>query len=235
MRQVRVFLPLLFLAGCATAPFFDTAAQAGSPPTISQPPVDQEVQRLATVTFTVRASGDGPLTFQWYRNAEPWPEWNQRTLVLPRVTENNIGTYTVTVSNAAGTTTSAGARLMLVGSPRPPTPPPPPPPTLAARPAPAAPAAPPPAARGGGASAPSSVPTEYVREGEPLRFAVTAEGAPPLHYMWYQNGRVIPGATTERLEIKAVRAEHAGSYACVVWNAGGERASLPIQVVVRER
>jgi hypothetical protein len=238
MRPARLSVLLVFLAGCAGVPLFDPVAQAGSPPTITQQPVDQEVPRLGTVTFAVKASGDGPLTYQWYRNSEPWPEWSKRTLVLPRVTENNIGTYTVTVTNAAGTTTSAGARLMLVGSPRPPTPPPPPPPTLTARPAPVAPAAPaasPPSARGGGTSAPSSVPTEYVRVGEPLRFVVTAEGAPPLHYIWYQDGRVIKGATTERLEIKAVRADQAGSYACIVWNSGGERASLPIQVVVRER
>jgi len=228
---------LLFLAGCAGAPFSDPAAQAGTPPTISQPPVDQAVQRLATVTFTVRASGDGPLTYQWFRNAEPWPEWNKRTLVLPRVTENNIGTYTVTVANAAGTTTSAGARLMLVGSPPPPLPPPPPPPRLTARPAPApvsAPA-PQPAPRGGGASAPSSVPTEYVNPGQTLRLVVSAEGMRPFNYRWFQNGKIIAGATSEFMEIKAVHADHAGSYACVVWNSGGERASLPIQVVVRER
>ena len=235
MRPARLSVLLVFLAGCAGVPLFDPVAQAGSPPTITQQPVDQEVPRLGTVTFAVKASGDGPLTYQWYRNSEPWPEWDKRSLVLTRVTENNIGTYTVTVTNAAGTTTSAGARLMLVGSPPPPLPPPPPPPTLTARPAPSAPAAPPPAARGGGASAPSSVPTEYVREGEALQFVVTAEGAPPLHYIWFQDGRVIKGATTERLEIKAVRADHAGSYACIVWNSGGERASLPIQVVVRER
>lgn len=228
---------LVILAGCAGAPFSETAAQAGAPPTISQQPVDQVVPRLGTVTFSVRASGAGPLTYQWYRNSEPWPEWSKRTLVLPRVTENNIGTYTVTVTNSAGTVTSAGARLMLVGSPPPPLPPPPPPPKLTARPAPAPVPAPAtqPARRGGGASAPSSVPTEYVREGEPLRFMVSAEGEPPLNYIWFQDGRVIKGATTERLEIKAVRAEHAGSYACIVWNSGGERASLPIQVVVRER
>jgi hypothetical protein len=232
MRHARFILPLLILAGCVQAPFSDPSAGAGEPPAIMQQPADQVVRRLGSATFTVRASGAGPLTYRWYRNDEPWPEWNQRSLTLVRVTENNVGVYTVTISNAAGSVTSSDAYLTLEGSPPPKRRPAVQRPAPAPRPA----AAPPPPASppGRAGTTPSSpVATEYAAVGRPLKLVATADGAGPFTYQWFRDGRPIPGATGEVFELKEVSATDAGSYACVVRNSAGETASLPIQIVVR--
>lgn len=235
MRQARSTLPLLILAGCVQAPFSDPSARSGEPPAITQQPADQVVRRLDSATFSVRASGAGPFTYQWYRNDEPWPEWNQRSLTLVRVTENNVGVYTVTIANAAGSVTSNDAYLSLEGSPPPKRRPAVQRPASAPAPRPAAaPPPPPPPPQGRAVVTPSSpVATEYAAVGRPLKLVATADGARPFTYQWFRDGRPIPGATGEVFELKEVSAADAGSYACVVRNSAGETASLPLQIVVR--
>lgn len=199
-------------------------ARAAEPPVITRPPADVVGKRLGEVTFKVTAKGTPPLQYRWFRNgSSTWPTWNRSSLTLVGLTENDLGTYTVTVTNAAGSVTSEPARLTLSGEPPPAAAP------AASRPA-AAPAIPP---RSGGQAAMLTV--ERARAGESFRLEATAEGKAPFRYQWLKDARPIPGATQARFEIAAVSAADAGLYVCMVSNAAGATPSLPILLEVRPR
>src|SRR5205814_4229965 len=82
------------------------------PPAISSQPTNQTVAAGADVNFTVTATGDQPLMFQWYFN---------RTNIINGATATNYtvfnaqaansGTYSVVITNSLGSTTSAVATL----------------------------------------------------------------------------------------------------------------------------
>ena len=65
--------------------------------------------------FSVQARGGTPLNYQWYFNATT--RLNQSTgsvLILPAVTTNQAGLYSVVVSNTSGSVTSAPAQLTVI-------------------------------------------------------------------------------------------------------------------------
>jgi len=66
-----------------------------------------------TVTFSVTATGTGPLTYQWMQNASSLASATNAVLTLNNVTTAQGGTYYVTVSNSAGSTNSATANLVV--------------------------------------------------------------------------------------------------------------------------
>jgi len=85
---------------------------AATPPTISSQPQDQSVFTSQNATFTVVASGTGPLSYQWY--------YNDTTLITnatgPSLTITNAqltdaGGYSVLVTNAFGSAQSGDANL----------------------------------------------------------------------------------------------------------------------------
>jgi len=80
-------------------------------PTITVQPVSQTVDPAADVTFTVAATGDAPLTYQWSKGGVALVGETGTSLVLTGVQNTNEGAYTVTVTNAFGTATSVGATL----------------------------------------------------------------------------------------------------------------------------
>jgi hypothetical protein len=213
MRAAWLSLFVLLLAACAQAPRAGGAAAGGEPPLITRHPVDQVAPRLGTATFNVGVTGPGPLTYQWFRDGKPAPLGNAAAVTLRSVTENDVGTYAVTISNAAGSITSLGARLTLAGAP-------PAPAGSGARSVPAA----PPVVEAG---------TEYFERGKPLRLAVFSEGTPPFTYQWHKDGRPIPGATRGVYTRPRAEPADAGTYVCVVTNKLGVSTSPPITVVVR--
>jgi hypothetical protein len=82
-------------------------------PVITNQPANQTVLAGATAQFTVGASSQFPLSYQWYfnqTNPAPSPA-TLATLVLPNVTVNAAGSYTVVVTNAYGSATSSVATL----------------------------------------------------------------------------------------------------------------------------
>ena len=79
-------------------------------PTITTQPVSQTVTVGQTATFTVVAGGTGPLTYVWKRGTTV-VGGNSATLSLSNVQTADAGSYTCTVSNSAGTVTSAAATL----------------------------------------------------------------------------------------------------------------------------
>jgi hypothetical protein len=80
-------------------------------PVITTQPQDITVARDSNAVFTVRATGGGPLTYQWRYNGVPMAGTTSSNLVLLNVQGRMEGVYSVTVSTALGVTTSRNALL----------------------------------------------------------------------------------------------------------------------------
>jgi autotransporter-associated beta strand protein/YVTN family beta-propeller protein len=88
-----------------------TATVAGETPVITSQPLSTTLASGGTVSFSVVATGPGPLTYQWRFNGTNLPGATSSTLFLPSVTMANQGVYTVLVMNGAGAAVSSGAVL----------------------------------------------------------------------------------------------------------------------------
>jgi len=80
-------------------------------PIILTQPQSQTVTTASNVFFSVSAGGTDPLFFQWKFNGIDIPSATTRALAVINVQEANQGSYSVTVSNAFGTTNSSPALL----------------------------------------------------------------------------------------------------------------------------
>ena len=103
-----------------TAPSLVVTFTAAAPPTapeITSQPQDQTVFAGETATFSVAASGTAPLNYQWSLSQATLPGATNATLVLANVAATNAGSYTVSISNAAGAKVSAPATLTLAPAP----------------------------------------------------------------------------------------------------------------------
>jgi hypothetical protein len=70
------------------------------PVVITQQPMGRSVAPGASVSFVAKATGTGPLNYQWQRNGEPVAGANSAELTLPRVSALDSGDYRLLVSNA---------------------------------------------------------------------------------------------------------------------------------------
>ena len=86
-------------------------------PALSTQPAAEAVSAGSPVTFSVTASGIG-LSFQWNLNGNPIAYATGTTLSIAASGLPNVGSYTVTVSNSAGSVTSTPAQLSLTGPPQ---------------------------------------------------------------------------------------------------------------------
>ena len=80
-------------------------------PTITGQPQSQTVNAGANVTFGVSATGDAPLSYQWRKDGVMIAGANSTILTFASVNSSNAGSYTVVVSNSAGSVTSNPATL----------------------------------------------------------------------------------------------------------------------------
>ncbi len=85
-------------------------------PSITAPPFSQTVVAGDSASFVVRATGSAPFTYQWLRNGVAVPDATSATLTLSNVTLAQAGSYSVAVTNAAGTTLSSVATLTVVAA-----------------------------------------------------------------------------------------------------------------------
>ncbi len=88
----------------------DAPAAAPVAPTISTAPVAQSASAGTSATFTVTAAGGG-LSYQWLFNGTAIPGATAASYTLVTVAAANAGSYSVRVTNSAGSVTSTGAVL----------------------------------------------------------------------------------------------------------------------------
>ncbi len=67
---------------------------------------------------------------------------------------------------------------------------------------------------------------QTVAVGRSATFQVTAQGAPAPSYQWYFDGALLPGATTNTLNLANVQPTQAGTYLVVVTNASGSASAV---------
>ncbi|MEM5767634.1 MAG: immunoglobulin domain-containing protein, partial [Bacillota bacterium] len=75
-------------------------APFGIAPTISAQPSHQTVTAGQTATFTVAATGDAPLSYQWKKDGTDIPGATASTLTITDAQASDAGSYTCYVSNA---------------------------------------------------------------------------------------------------------------------------------------
>ncbi len=88
------------------------AATGTSAPQISVPPASRTVTAGQTATFSVTATGTGPLSYQWQKNGSSIGGATSPSYTTPATTTaDNGSTFRVVVSNSAGSATSNAATL----------------------------------------------------------------------------------------------------------------------------
>lgn len=166
-------------------------------PTITvQPSASESLEVGDTLTLTVTATGDSPLSYQWRVGGVNIPGETSPTLQIVNVQESDAGTYSVVVTNPAGSATSNNS-VVSVSVPTPVAP------TITVQPQ---------------ASVSLTV-------GDTLNLSVTATGTAPLSYQWKVGGVDITGETASSLEIPNVQEADAGTYTVAVTNSAGTATS----------
>ncbi|MFN8011955.1 MAG: M4 family metallopeptidase [Holophagaceae bacterium] len=100
------------------------AAWSGSAtaPSITSQPSSVTVTAPATATFSVTASGTAPLAYQWRKNGTAISGATSASYTTPATSSaDNGATFSVVVSNSAGSVTSSNAVLTVNSSPTAPT------------------------------------------------------------------------------------------------------------------
>ena len=91
-----------------------------TPPVITNPLLPHTNLVGTAITFSTTATGTTPLVYRWQLNGEPIPGGSTTALALSNILVANGGTYSVSVSNAAGVATSS-AQLTVALDVSPPT------------------------------------------------------------------------------------------------------------------
>ena len=90
------------------------------PPTITNQPQSQTVNQGTSANFSVSASGTTPFAYQWLFNGTNIAAATASSYTRTNAQPSDGGNYSVTVSNAAGSVTSAPAMLTVNPVPTPP-------------------------------------------------------------------------------------------------------------------
>jgi predicted esterase len=103
LRLLRLMVAAILLpcAAIAAPPVVKPSASFNS----------QSVFVGASATFTITATGDAPLVYQWRQDGAELPGQTNKTLRIGSTQPSNEGSYDVIVSNASGSVTSYVSRL----------------------------------------------------------------------------------------------------------------------------
>ena len=100
-----------------TSPYGSVTSQVAiltvqAPPVITVQPTNQAVLAGSSPVFSVAVAGSGPFGYWWYFASTNLVQCSTNcALTLPWVFTNNAGNYTVVITNAYGSVTSAVAVL----------------------------------------------------------------------------------------------------------------------------
>ena len=92
-------------------------AQVGPPPIITIQPVSLTVPIGGTAVFTVVVSSVTTVSYQWFYNGSAINNEKSSILTLNNIKSKNAGSYSVRVTNTAGSVMSSNATLQLLNNP----------------------------------------------------------------------------------------------------------------------
>ncbi len=87
------------------------------PPSVVTQPVSQTLPVGSALSLSIQASGSNPLTYQWFKNGAPVANATSATYQIASVQTSDSGSYTITVSNGAGSATSSAATVTVLNPP----------------------------------------------------------------------------------------------------------------------
>lgn len=96
-------------------------AQSTQGPAITAQPQNVSASEGASAQFSVTATGNAPLTYQWQLNGSSISGATAASLNLSNLRTTDAGDYSVVVTNAFGTATSSKAVLTVSAAPPPPS------------------------------------------------------------------------------------------------------------------
>jgi uncharacterized delta-60 repeat protein len=178
---------------------------------ISGYPVSRTNAAGTTATFTITATGAGPLTYQWKKgktslvNGGNITGANAATLVLTAVTQNDATNYSITLTDSSRSLTSQSVSLTVID-----------PPVITTQP-----------------------PNRNENAGETTSFSVIATGTAPLRYQWFHGSTAlsnadVSGATNSIMSIFGVLKTNEGVYTVVVSNFAGVVTSSNAVLTVKD-
>jgi uncharacterized protein (DUF4415 family) len=103
-------------AGTGTGILTLSTGSAPAAPTISVQPASQVVAVGGNVTFSVTASGTPAPAYQWRKDGAAISGATNSSLTLSAVSASNAGSYTVIITNSAGSVTSSVAALNIAAA-----------------------------------------------------------------------------------------------------------------------
>ena len=184
-----------------------------APPEVTRHPMSQTINPGKSVTFSVSASGDPPLSFQWLKDGKQIKEQTAEILTIDSVSEKNKGVFSCRITNAAGSVESDAAQLSVTA----------PPDDISAK-----------------AKLIVQLPPEVTRHpasqtinpGKSVTFSVSASGTPPLSFQWKKDGIDIAGATADNFTIASAQKDDEGVYTCEVRNDFSHVVSSAARLVI---
>ena len=119
MRNIRGIIDEVRIYNRALSGSEVAQLYAGSavPPVIATQPQSLMAAVGGNATFTVTVTDTNGVSYQWRKEGFPIAGATNDFLTLSNIQPADAGSYDVTVSNAAGTTTSSSASLSIVGAP----------------------------------------------------------------------------------------------------------------------
>ncbi len=182
----------------------DGQSSAGSPVVTTQPAA-QSAPVGGSATFSVVATGDGVLSYQWFKDGNEITGATAATYAISPVQAADAGAYSVLVSNLVGATSSTAAALTVTGLP----------PVVTTSPA------------SPTAAAGSTVTFTVAATGSPTLTYQWRKGGGNL-----ANGGKVAGATTATLTLANVQAGDMDAYDVVVTNSVSSATSAPASLTV---
>jgi pectate lyase len=188
-----------------------TTAATVAPPAITTPPAAQSITEQQTLTLSVVATGDAPVTYQWRKSADNGVTCtnvgaDSATLTIPNIQFSDAGLYDVVITNAGGQIKSAAVQITVNAIIHPP----------------------------GIITQPVS---QRVTIGQNAAFTVSATSAVPMTWQWKKsadNGVTFAntGGNSDTLSIPNTKAADAGWYYVLVSNTSGSVSSGTVQLYV---